>query len=314
MTTFMPKQRRAVRRALVVALCAGLLAPVVRAQQAAPRVPLEDKYVESDGAMLRYVDVGRGETVVLIHGFAANLDLNWVGPRIVATLSKDFRVVAFDCRGHGKSGKPHDAASYGTKMVNDIANLLDHLGVRRAHVVGYSMGANIAARFVTLHPDRAATVTLGGSGGHRGRADEHQRDDEELASSLEQGKGMLPLLRRLAPPGEPAPPELALELASRAVMARNDPLALAAVARGRHELAVGDEELKAVRVPLLAVVGTADPALRGVQELKDLLPRLQVVTIEGATHVGPPRGAPSRPEFVAAVRSFIASHSAMTSP
>jgi pimeloyl-ACP methyl ester carboxylesterase len=301
------------RRTLLAALCVCLLAPALRAWQATSpalqgKPAVESRFFESGGAKLRYVDVGRGEPVVLIHGFAADLELNWIRPGVLPALAKDFRVVALDCRGHGKSDKPHDAARYGTWMVRDVAALLDHLGIRRAHIVGYSMGGNIAAKFVTMYPDRAATVTLGGSSGHRARTEEHDREDEELASSLEQGKSILPLLRRLAPPNQPKAPDAMLEQASRMVIARNDPLALAAVTRTRRALAVGDDELKAVRVPLQAIVGTADPAIAGVQALKELLPALRVVAIEGATHVGAPRGTPSRPEFVPALREFIAAH------
>lgn len=295
-----------IRRWLLIALYVGVLAPIAHTQTA--RMELEDKYFDSNGARIRYVDVGRGDPIVLIHAFATDLDLNWGRPGIIAGLSTDFRIVALDCRGHGKSDKPHDPGSYGNKMVSDVANLLDHLGIRKAHIVGYSMGGGIAAKFVTVYPDRASTATLGGTSGHWNWTDQDEREDEELASSLEQGKGLRPLILRLAPPNEPGLSDMAIEGTSRGILGRNDPLALAAVTRSYREQVVTDDQLKAVRVPLLAVIGSADPNLRGVQALKVLLPHLQVVTIEGATHVGPPRGAPARPEFMAAVRDFVAAH------
>jgi pimeloyl-ACP methyl ester carboxylesterase len=82
---------------------------------------------------------------------------------VIDALAKDFHVIALDCRGHGKSGKPHDVASYGREMVEDVARLLDHVQIRRAHIVGYSMGGMIAGAFSAAHPDRVLTTTFGAS-------------------------------------------------------------------------------------------------------------------------------------------------------
>jgi pimeloyl-ACP methyl ester carboxylesterase len=79
-------------------------------------------------------------------------------------LSQEFRVIAFDNRGHGKSEKPHEANAYGLAMVQDVENLLDHLGLERAYIVGYSMGSAIALKFLTMHPDRVRSAVIGGSG------------------------------------------------------------------------------------------------------------------------------------------------------
>ena len=115
----------------------------------------------SDGVHIAYIDVppeghDRGEPILLIHGFASNHRVNWVNPRWVETLTRaGRRVVAFDNRGHGASQKlyaPHDYRS--DLMARDAANLLAHLGIGRADVMGYSMGARIAA-FLTLGAARS---------------------------------------------------------------------------------------------------------------------------------------------------------------
>src|SRR5262249_28102044 len=85
----------------------------------------------------------------------------------------------------------------------DVVRLLDHLEIRRAHVVGYSMGGIITAKLLTTHPDRLLSATLGGRGGLR--AGENSEFFEALASSLEQGKGMGMLIAALTPPGRPKP-------------------------------------------------------------------------------------------------------------
>src|SRR5262245_8695747 len=111
-----------------------------------PWVPVaalsEDRFFESNGVKIRYVVEGQGEAVLLIHGVSADLERNWGGPGVFGALSKNYRTIAYDNRGHGKSDKPYDPTKYGKEMVEDAARLLDHLDIKRAHVVGYSMGAS----------------------------------------------------------------------------------------------------------------------------------------------------------------------------
>jgi pimeloyl-ACP methyl ester carboxylesterase len=177
---------------LIVALVVGV------ALRSEAQTALEDKFFTSSGVKVRYVDVGRGEPVVLIHGFSSSLEANWSNQGIIDKLSKDFRVIALDCRGHGKSDKPHDAASYGLEMIEDVARLLDHLAIRKAHIVGYSMGGAITGKFITTHPDRVLSAVFGGSAPRMGWTAENERGSEELAVSLESGQGMRPLILRLA--------------------------------------------------------------------------------------------------------------------
>ena len=112
----------------------------------------ELRHFSSDGVDIAFIDVkpqGRdlNEPILLIHGFASNHRMNWVGPRWVETLTQaGRRVIAFDNRGHGQSEKLHAPADYHLDlMTRDAANLLAHLGVERADVMGYSMGARIAS-------------------------------------------------------------------------------------------------------------------------------------------------------------------------
>jgi pimeloyl-ACP methyl ester carboxylesterase len=75
---------------------------------------------------------------------------------ITKDLSSEFEVVAMDCRGHGKSDKPHDPKQYGIEIANDVLRLMDHLGIKKAIVIGYSMGGSIAMKMLTEHPDRVS--------------------------------------------------------------------------------------------------------------------------------------------------------------
>src|SRR4029077_1696337 len=121
---------------------------------------------QNDQIEIAYLDEGEGDPIVLIHGFASTAAINWVHPGWVTTLTKARRrVIALDNRGHGASSKPYDPAAYhSATMAEDVRALLDHLGVARADVMGYSMGARIAAFLALAHPDRVRSLIFGGLG------------------------------------------------------------------------------------------------------------------------------------------------------
>jgi pimeloyl-ACP methyl ester carboxylesterase len=268
----------------------------------------DDQVFDSNGVKIRYIVEGKGEPVLLIHGFTINLDRNWKLPGIVKELSKDYQVIALDNRGHGKSDKPHDPKKYGLEMAEDPVRLLDHLQIKKAHVVGYSMGGVITAKLLVTHPDRLLTATLGGHGGIKEGADTSFYD--QLADSLDQGKGMGALIVRLTPPGQPPPAEEQVKSINAMLMAGNDPKALAAVARGFKELMVPWNKLEANQVPTLALIGEKDPLRKGVDELKGRMTNLTITVIKDADH----GGAFARPEFLKALQNFLAEHKNSSSP
>src|SRR5262245_9458423 len=120
----------------------------------------------NDGVDIAYLDEGEGEPMVLVHGFASTKDVNWVNPGWISTLTRaGRRAIALDNRGHGASGKLYDPAAYHSAvMAEDVRALLDHLGIPRADVMGYSMGARISAFLALAHPERVRSVVLAGLG------------------------------------------------------------------------------------------------------------------------------------------------------
>ncbi|MGA8583243.1 MAG: alpha/beta hydrolase, partial [Roseiarcus sp.] len=129
------------------------------------------EHFSSRGVDIAFIDVGPqahdlGEPILLIHGFASSHRVNWVEPRWVETLAKaGRRVVAFDNRGHGQSEKLYLPADYRAElMTQDAANLLAHLGIERADVMGYSMGARLASFLALAEPQRVRALILGGLG------------------------------------------------------------------------------------------------------------------------------------------------------
>jgi len=255
----------------------------------------QDKYFDSNGVRIRYLDQGSGQPIVLIHGYTSNVERSWMDTGVFANLVKDYRVIALDCRGHGKSDKPRDPRAYGGEMGQDVVRLLDLLKIARAHIVGYSMGGNITAQLLTTNPDRFITATLGGASGRREAwGAQSEQAAEEEAVELENGIPFRSLILRIAPIDEHKPTDEAIRQRSQAMVAVNDTAALAAFMRGRRAQLVTDAQMAAVQVPTLGIVGSADPNLTGMNSLKTIWPGLKVIIIEGATHAGE-RGAQRRP-------------------
>src|SRR5215469_6705144 len=130
---------------------------------ACPTRAAESRFFRSDGVTIRYLVEGEGEPVLLIHGLGASVHVQWGASGVIQALAKDHRVIAYDNRGHGRSGKPHDPQRYGEETVEDAVRLLDHLEIPKAHIVGYSMGALITNKLLVEHPDRFLSATLGGA-------------------------------------------------------------------------------------------------------------------------------------------------------
>ena len=270
----------------------------------------QDHFFDSNGVRIRYVERGSGELIVLLHGNGGSLQ-GWIDSGVFADLSQDHRVVAFDARGHGKSGKPHEPRAYGREMGLDVVRLLQHLGVPRAHVVGYSMGASITASLLTSHPDRFISATLGGAAGRFRWTKQDTARAEQEASEKERECISRTQTLRLAPANQPRPSEEDLRKRSEACMAdpNQDRFALAALHRAMADQVITPEQARAVTVPTLGVVGTLDPYLPAFRDLKQLRPDMKLVEIDGATH----GTAMRRPEFLAAVRAFIVAHHVSTS-
>jgi len=256
-------------------------------------------FTASDGVEIHYLVEGRGDPVVLLHGITGTAASNWGGPGIIGRLAEEFQVISVDQRGHGKSGKPHDAASYGERMALDVVDLLDHLRLQQAHVVGYSMGGFITMKLVALAPDRLMSAVVGGAGW----SSPELRDDamfDALAASLEAGKGGGPLVEFPWPGEEPPTPEQ-VQAIGQAMVASNDQMALAAVVRGMPALDVGAELLRINKVPTLNIIGSDDPLKPNADALVSVMKEHRLHIIEGANHMN----TLSSPEFLDTVRAFF---------
>ena len=119
-------------------------------------------YFNNENVKIYYEIEGEGPPVVMIHGFASNLESNWKQANWVKVLKDNYRLILMDCRGHGKSDKPHDESDYGQKMTDDVIKLMDHLSIEKANFLGYSMGAYMTFRLLLSRPELFISAILGG--------------------------------------------------------------------------------------------------------------------------------------------------------
>lgn len=224
-----------------------------------------------DGFDIAFIDEGEGEPILLIHGFASTHFVNWVSPGWVKTLrDAGYRVIALDNRGHGQSSKSYDPDDYvPQKMADDAAALLDHLGIERAHVMGYSMGARVSAFLALRHPEKVADAIFGG-----------------LGSGMVDGVGEWSEIAAALTTDEPETIATARGRMFRrfADQTKSDRKALAAcISASRIELT--PDEIGRIAQPVLVGVGTTDDIAGDGPTLAGMLPLGVSFAIEGRDHM-----------------------------
>jgi pimeloyl-ACP methyl ester carboxylesterase len=201
---------------------------------------------DSNGVKIAYSVHGKGEPVILIHGWLSSGWMNWDLPGTTGMLAKDDQVITFDVRGHGASDKPTKEDAYGLELVEDVARLMDHLKIKKAHIVGYSMGGIITAKFLAKYPDRAFSGTLGGMGWLR----EGSVEQKVFARAKKDGPPVVICFHSLA------------------------------------KLALSEDEIKSIHVPVEVLIGDDDGLKKGYAEpLKLVRKDWPVIEIKDANHI-----------------------------
>ncbi|WP_293903473.1 alpha/beta hydrolase [Phenylobacterium sp.] len=229
-----------------------------------------------NGVSIGYDDIaphGPAErTVLLLHGFASNRNEGWKRTGwYTAFERRGTRVIALDQRGHGDSLRSHDPADYGRlKLAADALALLDHLGVGRCEVFGYSMGTRTALQIAIDAPERVNNLILGGVGGKLfdprpaaaldAMAEAMSADDPETIKNE-----MLKSFRQFA--DEQGEDRQALAAFSAAESPDLDQAAM-----GR------------LPMPVLVVAGDRDEGAGDPKGLADLFPHGKGVTLRGCDH------------------------------
>ena len=227
--------------------------------------------LERNGIALNYVVAGEGPTILLVHGFASNIAMNWIGPGwIDALVGAGWQVVAFDHRGHGESGKPHDPEAYRPhEMVADAIAILDGLGIERAVWMGYSMGARVGAFAAISHPNRVRALVLGGLG-------------TGLVTGLDGSEGIAEGL--LAPSIDDVTEPRPRMFRAFADKTKSDRLALAACIQTSRET-LSEADVGAIAAPTLVAIGTRDDLAGSADGLAAIMPNATALDIPNRDHM-----------------------------
>jgi pimeloyl-ACP methyl ester carboxylesterase len=128
---------------------------------------MPESVTATDGTRLHVIEHGPadGDVVLAVHGFASSAALNWINAGWERPLTDaGYRLVAFDLRGHGESGRPAEPAAYRlSTLADDALRVLDAVGAASAHWLGYSLGSRIGFEVARQAPDRLRTMSLGGT-------------------------------------------------------------------------------------------------------------------------------------------------------
>ena len=260
-----------------------------------------DDVFDSNGVQIHYATAGKGEAVVLIHGWMSDAGM-W-GRLDTNPATQEFQLIALDMRGHGKSDKPHDAAKYDAEVAHDVIRLLDHLKIEKAHLVGYSSGAFVAGKVAAAYPNRVLSVVFGGQAPILGEVRESDFSDVELFAKLvDEGKDLGAYILAASPDAGKLTPELATAMAKIAY-AGKDRKAFAAAGRGYKNLAVTEADLKRCKAPMLFIHGGNESEhVKGkVAAARKALGHGELKIVEGANHMT----TLTKPEFGDAIMAFL---------
>jgi len=232
------------------------------------------------------VDEGRGAVVLLVHGFPLDHRM-WQGQ--IDVLARRYRVIAPDLGGFGQSGVCSDAAATMSEYADDLASLLDELGIAEpAVLVGLSMGGYVGLEFWRRHPSRLRALALCDT---RASADTAEAAAGRMATAdrvLQEGPGFLAetmIPRLFATAGQAVEPPW-IE-ATRGVILAGDPRGIAAASRGMAQRFDFTPLLGQIRIPVLAMVGTKDVLTPSdeMRKMADAVARARFVEISGAGHM-----------------------------
>jgi len=285
-------------------LCVAIIAACTRETRVPVPPPPQrladapDQFIHIDGVRLHYRDAGRGDPVLLIHGYTGSIGLWAVTDSgtisLADSLSRDHRVIALDLRGYGQSTKLGDVAQYGHKMTDDVARLIERLKLGRTHLIGHSLGALLAVNVAERYPDRVASLSLLAGMFFRDSAT-FATWSNRWASELEATHGMTKFIQWVFPGMDSA----TAAGVSAEVIAHNDLPALIASMRSMPLLVLSLGP--APSMPTFVAVGADDPFAPQSRELVSRWPRVQHVETPATNHMQ----IINRPEVLKGIRSLV---------
>ncbi|HEX6649085.1 MAG TPA: alpha/beta fold hydrolase [Pyrinomonadaceae bacterium] len=237
-----------------------------------------------DDIQMAYTDTGMGRPVVLIHGYPFNRSL-W--NEQVAALSRSYRVIVPDLRGFGESEASEGPATM-DRMAQDVALLLDHLGISRAVIGGLSMGGYVALAFYKQFPSRVSALILADTRAQADTEEGKQTRAQQAEKALAEGMAgiadaMLPKL--LTPETVSKRPEIVKRV--RDMMLKTKPEGTAAALLGMAQRDDQTQLLPQISSPVLILVGAEDAITPAVdsEKMHNAIARSRLVVLENAGHV-----------------------------
>ena len=119
--------------------------------------PDRTHYLNVGDTSLAFREYGSGFPLIMVNGVVATMD-TW-NPRVLQRLAERYRVIVFNYRSAGHAGSPEKTCTI-PRFARDVVQIMDGLGIARAHVLGFSMGASVAQELALAHPDRVAKLIL----------------------------------------------------------------------------------------------------------------------------------------------------------
>ena len=225
----------------------------------------------SEDIKIAFEDYGSGQPVLLIHGFASNGRVNWLETGWVETLVEaGYRAITIDNRGHGLSQKLYDPAYYSARdMAHDAVNLIDHLGLGSACLLGYSMGARISAFASIDRPEKVRAVIFGGMGINLIHG---MGDSSEIIAGL-RAESLSQITHKTA-----------RQFRIFAEHTASDLEALATCLTSSRS-PITKEDVSSIDIPALVAVGSEDGIGGSPDLLADILPQGEALLIKGRDHM-----------------------------
>jgi pimeloyl-ACP methyl ester carboxylesterase len=221
-------------------------------------------YANVNGLHLYFEEHGDGPALVLLHGGLLTLDLSF--GVAIPVLAKRHRVIAAELQGHGRTADIDRAMTF-ENLAADVVGLLDHLGIERADVFGFSLGGLTAYQLLLAHPARIRRAVVASADFRNDRSGEAH--PERLPTEADFA-AMRDAYAAVAP----------------------DPTHFDAFAEKTVALVHGfggwrDDQLRGIKAPVLVLIGDTDFVLvSNAAEATGLLPQGQLAVLPGTTHIG----------------------------
>jgi pimeloyl-ACP methyl ester carboxylesterase len=239
------------------------------------------KTAQINGIELAYRDVGAGQPILFIHAFPLNGAM-W--ERQTAEFAPRHRLLAPDLRGFGESARGSGAASL-DQHADDLAALLDQLGLDKVIVAGLSMGGYISFALWRRHRARIAALVLADTRAGADTEEGKQGREKNARLAEEQGSGAIAdqMLPKLLSAGAPA----ALRDEARRMIEANDRAGVAAALRAMAARPDSTSLLASIDVPTLVIVGAEDALTppSEAQAMFEAIPGCRLAEIPGAGHL-----------------------------